>query len=137
MSITVIELITDALCELNVIDVNEAPSAEQGVRALRRLNQMMMQWQVNGIRIGYYPQTDMDATVPIEIEDELGVTLNLAVSLAPSYGIEVIDSLRMQATDYYAALAKQALQYFESDMTQLPMSDFGPYIYNRSGFNGA
>jgi hypothetical protein len=134
MSITVIELITDALQEVNVIDANQAPSAEQGVKTLRRLNQMMMQWQLDGIRLGYYPQTDMDATVPIDISDELGVTLNLAVSIAPSYGIEIIESLRMQATTYYDALAKQALQYFESDMTQLPMSDFGPYVYN--GFIG-
>lgn len=135
MSITVIELITDALTELNVIDVNEAPSPEQGQRALRRLNQMLADWENDGIRLGYYRQTDMDATVPLQEQDELGVTLNLAVALAPSYGIEIMDGLRTQADEYYASLAKGALQYFESDMTQLPMSDFGPFIYNR-GMNG-
>ena len=136
MSITVIELLTDALQEINVIDQNEPPSAEQGVKALRRFNQMMADWERDGIRLGYYPQSDMDATVPIGSADELGVTLNLAVSLAPSYGIEITDGLRVQAATYYASLAKESLQYFESDMTQLPMSDFGPYIYNNRGFNG-
>lgn len=136
MSLTVIELITDALVEINVIDVNEAPTAEQGVAALRRLNQMLADWETDGIRIGYYPQTDMAANVPIERSDELGVTLNLAVELAPGYGIEPLDSLKTRAGDYYASLAKQSLQYFESDMTMLPTADTGPWYY-RGGFNGA
>lgn len=127
MSITVIELITDALQEINVIDANEAPSAEQGVRALRRLNQMMADWKSDGIDLGYYRQTSMSAVVPIREEDELGVTMNLATTLAGGYGIDPLPDVKRQAADYYSTLAKGALKYFEADMTQLPTAEGGYY----------
>jgi len=136
MSITVIDLITDTLQEINVIDANEAPSPEQGQKTLRRLNQMLAEWERDGIRLGYYRQTDLEATMPIPEYAELGVTLCLAVNIAPSYGIEPIQALIVQATNFYAALAKQSLEYFESDMTQLPMSDLGPLSSSGYPFNG-
>lgn len=120
---TVLELITDALRLLNVIDENESPSAEQGVKGLRTLNQMMAQWARDGIRLGWYPQTDLQGTAPIETADERGVTFNLAVEYAAFYGIEPAGKVTEIATQTYGALAKAHQRYFESDVSFLPMGD--------------
>jgi hypothetical protein len=42
--VTNLELITDAFRQIGMIDENEAPSAEQGQVALRRLNQLLAAW---------------------------------------------------------------------------------------------
>jgi hypothetical protein len=126
--VTNLDFITAALRLLNVIDENESPSAEQGVLGLRTLNQMLSQWARDGVRLGWYTQTDLQATAPIEAADERGVTFNLAVESAPYYGIEPIGKVTEIASATYAALAKAHQRYFQSDVSFLPLGDaqYGP-----------
>lgn len=123
---TCIEMITDSLRLVNVIDGNQSPDAEQGVAGLRSLNEMMSDWAADGIRLGWYPVTDISSNVPLQDEDLRGVTFNLAVELATQYGIEPHPRVTDIAATTFARLAKRALQYFEADMTMLPLAE--PYI---------
>ena len=49
---TNLQIITDALRSINVIDETETPSAEQGSHCLRQMNQMLAEWAVDGIVLG-------------------------------------------------------------------------------------
>lgn len=120
---TNLDIITAGFRKANIIDENETPSAEQGMKGLEVLNEMLADWQEDGIRIGWYPQTDLQATAPVRDKDLRAVKANLAVALGAEYGIPVADDVRQIAHDTYARLAKSALRYFESDVSMLPMGE--------------
>jgi hypothetical protein len=124
------DIITSAFRKLNVIDENEAPSAEQGVAGLAALNEMLADWQEDGIRIGWYRQTDLSATAPVEEKNLRAVKSNLAVELSGEMGIPAPEGVIVTARESYARLAKSALRYFESDVSMLPQADAG-YIFPR------
>jgi hypothetical protein len=109
MSITNVQLIGDALRELNVISEIETPSAEQGSHALRKLNQMMAEWEEAGVRLEYFAQTVMGDDCPIPAYAEGGVTAQLATRLASTYGAEVSIALANSATTGYATILRTAM----------------------------
>jgi hypothetical protein len=130
MSITVIQLITDTLRMINVINANRAPSPEQGISTLHMLNEMMADWESSGLRLGWYPIADADisAVAPLADEDIRGVKLCLAIEVAPYFGIQPIQQLQENALDARQSLQKRYVQYLESDTSFLPMADaYGPY----------
>jgi hypothetical protein len=83
---TNLQIISDALLDLGVINESETPSAEQGSHALRVLNQMLEAWEEEGVRLGWCEQTDTSADAPLPPYALRGVTAALALELAPSYG---------------------------------------------------
>lgn len=125
MSTTVIQLITDSLRLVNVINANQSPSAEQGISVLHILNEMLADAQADGIRLGWYPIADADIAneAPLSDEDIRGVKFCLALEICPYFGIEPLSQMKENAADAYAKLAKRAPQYMESDLTFLPTAD--------------
>lgn len=109
MSITNVQLISDALRELNVISEIDTPSAEQGSHALRKLNQMLATWEVDGVSLGYYEQTSTAATCPIPDWSEQGVTAKLAIQLAPTYGATISQELLDKAETGWATILRIAM----------------------------
>lgn len=83
---TNIQIISDALLDLGVINESETPSAEQGSHALRVLNQLLEAWEEEGVRLGWCEQTDSSEDAPLPPYALRGVTAALAIELAPSYG---------------------------------------------------
>ena len=128
---TNIELITQSFRLLNVIDENEAPSAEQGVQGLALLNQMMESWEEEGVKLQYYEQTDQDATFPSAPYTHKGVIGKLAEALAAHYGISMTQEAAIQADDGYAVILRKSIsaQLQPADMSHLPQGS------NRSGFD--
>lgn len=120
---TNLELITTAGRLINVIDENEAPSAEQGVAWFAALNDMLADWFADGIRLGWFPQTDLNAEAPLAAENIRGVKFNLALEIAGLTALSVPDRVMATAQASYARLAKGAQQYFESDLSGLPIGD--------------
>lgn len=125
MSKTVIDILTDVLRDLNVIDENESPSAEQGVKALNKLNEMLADAQADGIRLGWYPipYADVGTNAPLRDEDIRAVQFCLALELCPSFGIEPLQQLKDNAADAYAKLSKRYIEYMECDLTFLPVAE--------------
>lgn len=120
MTITAIEMVTDSLRTVNVIDQNQAPEAEMGVAGLRTLNQMMGQWDRDGIRLGWTVVADLADTLPLDFQDERAVKFNLAIELAGEYGIEPLPRVQTVADQTYAALAKAHRLTVESSLELLP-----------------
>ena len=123
MSITCIEMVTDALRLVNVLDMNQVPSAEQGESARRSLNEMMADWEVDGIRLGWLPANVMGDTLTLAEENIRGVKYCFACELAGGYGLEPPQVVQVIARNAYARLAKVALQFFECSMDQLPLAE--------------
>jgi len=123
MAITNIQLIDDALREINVISEVDSASSDQGAIALRRLNQMMEMWREDGIDLGYYPQADTTATCPIPDWAELAVTTGLAVNVAPRFGASASAELIGVGSSAYNTMLRKSLseKLDNTDMTHLPI----------------
>lgn len=137
MPIANITLITDAYRLANIIDAIEAPNDEQGVQGLRWLNDMMLNWQRDGIKLdqGWWVQTDLQADAPLSDDNLWGVKFNLACMYCLLNGMEPLETVKFEAERAYAALAKRSSLYFESDTTFLPIAagenrfGWGPWWY--------
>jgi hypothetical protein len=120
MSATNLELIQYALLKINVVDENSAPSAEQGVTGLNVLNDMMANMSANGIKLGWYPQTNMAATSPLQSQDVGPIKYLLCAALAAHYGLTVGPLLIAEIEAAGLRLAKTSLRYSEADLSELP-----------------
>lgn len=129
---TWVDLIADSLRELSVLNEVEPPSAEQGAHALRKANQMLAMWEEDGIKLGWFEETDTSADVPIPPYAERGVTLKLAIALAPSYGgaASVTPALIAEADDCYGLIVRKAVK---RDLPQSSMSHMAQGEGKRSG----
>ena len=107
---TNLDLTSDALLDLGVINESETPSAEQGSHALRQLNQMLEAWEEEGVRLGWCEQTDTSADAPLYPYALKGVTAALAMELAPSYGgaASVSPALMKKFDDGMAVINRKA-----------------------------
>ena len=95
---TVLEVIEDALREINVISEVDNASSEQGKFALRRLNQMMNLWrETKDIDLGYFDQSATSGTMPTPDWAELAIVTGLAIACASKYGASVSPELAMIA----------------------------------------
>lgn len=133
MTITNIQLITDALLEIGVINESETPSAEQGQQALRKLNQMMEALEEEGINLGWHeqPAADIQETAPLPPYAENGITLKLALALAPSYGgaASVSPTLAADMLEAWAPIERKAAlnNLKERRMDNMPSSQGGTF----------
>jgi hypothetical protein len=121
---TNLEIITDALRGLNVIDETETPSAEQGSFCLRQLNQMLAAWKdADGIDLGYFKQSSTTDTCPIPEWAETGVWGRLALRVSSHFGAQVPVGTAAAASEGYETilrvLTNQKLE--GSDMSHLPI----------------
>lgn len=123
MSSTNLQIITDALRSLNVIDETETPSSEQGTSCLRHLNQMLAEWKdADGIDLGYFEQSSTTATCPVPAWAETGVWGKLAVRVAGHFGAQVTQSAAMAADEGYSTILRVLMnqQLQGADMSHLP-----------------
>lgn len=130
---TFIELLKAALVKITVIDINETPTPEMGVSGLTAFNNMLAQWQLDGIDLGFYRVLGQDDEVPIQPGNLRGVIFNFALELATDFGITPVDDVRRIGNETYDALCKSSRKTFEADMTMLPQADawdYGDYFAN-------
>ena len=135
MATTNLDIISDALLDLGVINESETPSAEQGSHALRVLNQLLEAWEEEGVRLGWCEQTDTSEDAPLYPYALRGVTAALAVELAPSYGgaASITPALTAKLDAGMALInRKAALKNLKPlDMTNMPAAEGGiGYGYN-------
>lgn len=80
-----IELITHALRMLGVLRANAQASAEAAALGLLELNDLISDMESEGIRLGYYPQTNVSAETPLSDSDAASVKPLLAIRLRIHY----------------------------------------------------
>jgi hypothetical protein len=123
MSVTNLQIISDSLRALNVINETETPSAEQGSLCLRELNQMLSSWAVTDtVELGYFPQNATSDTCPIPEWAEKGVKYKLALQIAHYFGADPSMSTIAMADEGYTAILRTVLNLAleGADMNHLP-----------------
>lgn len=116
------ELITDALGLLGVVGETETMSAEQGAHGLRTLNQIMADWEQDGVDLQYFAQTELADDTPVPDHAILAAKYYLAIALAPFYAARVPPEFLALADKYYTRLRRDAVKanVRPTDLTRLP-----------------
>lgn len=124
------QIVTEAFQIATIVDETESPSPEQGVNGLTVLNDMLANEAVDGLRLGWWPQTSLTNVAPLRDSDFYGVKLMLAIRLAPRYGKNLAESNPLIVAEEIEArrqLVKRSLRYFESDLGELQRPQAGPW----------
>lgn len=126
--ITNFEIITDAYQLIGVIDENSSPSNEQGVTALSVLNDYLLNEAADGMRLGWFRQSVLQACAPLRDEDVYGVKILLALQLAARYGVTIQNQQLLESgVTAKTQLVKRSLRYSESDFSEFPRPQGGPW----------
>lgn len=128
MSETNLSIVTGAFRKAGIVDETESPSAAQGADALLILNNFLANQAADGMRLGWYPQSNLAATAPLKDADIHGVKMLLAKQLAFTYAVEIKDPLILQEiADAERMLTKRSIKYFESDLSELSRAQGSPW----------
>ena len=113
MSWTKRQLIVGALEEIGIASYEFDISPEQFESALRRMDSMMAEWNVQGIRVGYPLSTIAESSIAQDsgVPDSAteAIITNLAMRIAPSYGKEAPRATKVTAKKAYSTLQMRAL----------------------------
>ena len=121
--ITKNELVVDAFEQLRISGLTVSPSPSEITSAVRRMDSMVLSWQNQGLCLGYnnsegYSKTDPLQESGIADSDALAVVLNLAKTLAASYG-QQMDRLTLgEAKTAFESLFSVELTMREPDTFQ-------------------
>jgi len=118
-----LEIIEDALRDINVISEIESASAEQGAFGIRKLNQVMEAWKEQSVDFGWFSQTATTDTAPIPDWAEIGVTAALSIAMAPKYGATVSTELGVIADSSIEMIKRKSIseKLTNTDMSHLPV----------------
>ena len=136
------QFISGAFEEIGLSDYVFDLQPEQLESALRRLDAMMMEWNAQGVRLGYpissSPQdADLDTQTNTPDSAWEAVITNLAIRLAPGYGKTVSPDTKMLAKNAYNVLMQRAAFPLEKQLPETmpigqgnkPWRWDGPYVY--------
>lgn len=101
------ELATASLRLLGVLQSGEQPTPAEMDDAKLALNNMLDAWANQGIDLEFLEFTTLDDVIPYPEDHMAAFRYNLAVELAPEYGVTVSDALAGRAQAYYRALRSQ------------------------------
>ncbi len=105
-----IELITDVLRDLGVIDAYQDPSSEDATLCLRSLNALMLTMKADTIDLGYYSLTDVNDELPLSEQDCASIRPIFAMALTVSYpSAEVPQTLPFMAANSHSRLLLNAV----------------------------
>lgn len=114
------DVIEQALQELGVIHATESPSGDESEDARVRMNQMMTGFIHDGIDMEFESVTDIDANVPYPDSLIAPLASNLAMRMAPMYGITPSPVL--------VALAQQGRRYLWAYFLKIEPAGIDPAI---------
>ena len=121
MGYTKRQFITGAFEEIGLADYVFDLQPEQLQSAVRRLDSMMMEWNAQGIRLGYpiasSPQdSDLDTETNAPDSAWEAIITNLAIRIAPGYGKAVSPDTKVSAKGAYNILLQRATYPLEQQL---------------------
>jgi hypothetical protein len=119
------DLITSALRLIGVLNELETASPEQGTHALEVLNDLMADWEKEGVNLEYYEQDSLTADTPVPRHARAGVKYFLAFALAPEYGKQVTPEMISTGQKVFDRLVRDAVieQVQQASTSHLPLTD--------------
>lgn len=101
--------VNDALSLIGVLPESVNASAEQGDIALRTANELVDEWEEDGIIVNWSPQTSLDADCPLTGIEKTAVKHHLAIRLCPHFGREPSPTLVALAQAAYQKLQRKQM----------------------------
>lgn len=80
-------VINRALRIIKVLDAGESATGEDAAGAIEALNAMLTRWEANGLSMGWTNVSLPSDDLPVPDEAEEAIAYNLALRIAPEYGI--------------------------------------------------
>lgn len=119
------DLIRDALGLIGVLNEIQNPSAEQGAHGLRVMNELLADWEQDGVDLQYYPQTSLTDPLPFPDHAISAVKYYLAFALAPYYGRKVSPEMVATGQKFYNRLIRDSVtnKMQEADMSNMPSGE--------------
>jgi hypothetical protein len=129
---TVLDFVTDAYFIAGIISEVESPSAQQGSRAVTRLNDIMASLAEDGIDLGYNPKSSVSDTLDLPLGHVEGLKALLAVKLCSANGVPIPGSALEDAERCYNRLLGQAvsMQIERAQSNTLPCGENQHYGYD-------
>lgn len=128
MSYTNLQILTMALRKAGLCDETLSPSTAQQTNGLTTMNAYLAMRDADGLRLGWFPQTNVNANAPLRDEYVYPVALLMARQLASDSGQPIQDDdLKNEINAAEALLAKLCREYFESDLSELSRAQAGPW----------
>lgn len=107
---TVSEVIIDALDQI-LVRASESPlEADETQSAIRALNNMMTAWDADGLPLGFELVTGPGDPVTVPDSTLEAIIFNLAVRLAPQFGVTVGPGLAINARQSFQSLTLQIVR---------------------------
>jgi hypothetical protein len=105
------DLIDDALSLIGVLAETQSASAEQCDLAIRKLNLLLAQWELDGIDLQWTPVSDADLSeeMPLPSGSEIAVEYYLAFALAPNFRKQVSQELVSAGQSFYDSLVRRTV----------------------------
>lgn len=106
---TTAKLVGRSLRLIQVIDARQPVRDADMQTATLALNAMMRRWEADGISLGWQPVQNPSDELPIPEEAEEAVAYNLAVRLAPEYGVDVPPVVGRGAVEFFNDLMRDQM----------------------------
>ncbi len=97
MVTTALDIVTGALQLLEIRVAESGVSSAEGVDGLTALNDMMNEWNVDGIDVGYESLDDTADEIFVDLGSIGAMKANLAIYIAPEYGRTPSQALERRA----------------------------------------
>ena len=97
MVTTALDIVTGALQLLEIRVAESGVSPSEGVDGLTALNDMMNEWNVDGIDVGYESLDDTADEIFVDLGSIGAMKANLAIYIAPEYGRTPSQALERRA----------------------------------------
>lgn len=106
---TVTATIRRSLRLIRVLDAIDTPRAEDYQVGEDALNAMLARWEANGLALGWSAVSDPESTLPAPEEAHDAIAYNLALRLAPEFGLLPSPDIVETARDTLADLRRDRL----------------------------
>lgn len=109
------DLITRSLISLGTLESGENPTSDEAEDALDTFNEMANAWIYDGIDLEWLNLT-LNSTIPYPDDHIPAFRYNLAVELAPQYGLPVPPAVAVSASRYKKGLRNN---YADPDLMEI------------------
>jgi hypothetical protein len=125
---TNLQVLTFAFQNAGIVDETRAPSNVQAANGLVIMNAYLLTQARDGMRLGYYPQTNLANICPLQDSDINDVKMMMVKQLSMAYGTTIKDQdVRDEIEKSERRLTKRTQRYFESDLGELSRAQGGPW----------
>src|SRR5690606_25650677 len=105
-----IEIVSRAMRLCRIVDAGEALNADEAQDALATLNAMLAEWHEGGLGLPQYAFDSLQDTQDTDVADAEAMAYQLALRIAPEYGVDLSPLVLAQAARSFATLRGRYFQ---------------------------